>query len=1165
MSTSNSNTARVSVLIRSMDRPHLHTALASVAAQRYTALDVLVINAKGEAHSALPALDVPCRLVDSDTALPRAEAANKALEALDTSYALFLDDDDTLDPEHIARLVKALEADAKAPAAYAGVRLEKTTGEAVSTMDAPWVPGELLIHNTLPIHAVLFRTEPVREHACRFDTAFDQLEDWDFWLQLSRLGAFVHVPGPSATYRLGLGESGLSQQRDITSFQAARSAVWQKWLPEVDDTLLQSGMATLVDRLEQLEWDTRQLHESEAALHQRDHEREGKLLELREHYEKLQSLHSELHQAHGGAWEKLSGLGQEHKRALEQLRALEQSRDGLQGTVDEYTRTIESLRASQRAQAEEHAHTEQRLAGAEHAHFELERTHAEAQHRLHVLGEELHALRHSRSMRLTAPLRWLTGKLKALKNGSFKERFVSSNEDLPIARAKQKKPVGPIDLIVPVYKGLDETRDCLESIWAAQSTHAYRLIVINDSSPEPELTEWLREAAKTRPMTLLENEENLGFVGTVNRGMAYSESADVVLINSDAEVANDWLDRLVAAAYRPTTRPVASVTPFSNNATICSYPRFCEDNHLPEGFTLSELDCLVAETNAGQVVEIPTGIGFCMYIRREALDDVGLFDVENFGKGYGEENDFCMRTLKAGWCHLHALDVFAWHKGSVSFGESQPERVTKALQVLHELHPDYESRVHTFIGQDPARQARLNTDVARLRKSPKPRVLMVNHQRGGGTERHCQELAATLKGEVEWLMLRPSPVGGARLTMLDEAESMALDYVLPDAFDELVEMLKALGVSHVHFHHTLGFHKSILGLKEALGVSQDVTLHDYYPVCPQISLTPIDHRYCGEKGIEQCQQCLAEQPAPDGSSITQWRERYAAWLLKSDRILSPSQDAATRYQRYVPELKIQVAVHPDQEGLSYPRPMWQALAEGEPLRVAVIGALSIIKGADVLESVAALASKKGLNIEFKLFGFAYRSLKPLPNLTVTGPYRDDELPALIQTWQPHIAWFPPIWPETYSYTLSTCLQLGLPVVASNLGALPERLEARPYSWLMPWDSRADQWCEWFEGLPERVDSVIEMDTATWSNRQAGFYSRHYLDPVAPVLPEAQLTPLPSHWQSHAAQKDTTTMRLRKAMVSTLYWLRAQPLLRGLSRHVPAGWQRKVKSRLLRES
>ncbi|MCB1922034.1 MAG: glycosyltransferase family 2 protein, partial [Candidatus Competibacteraceae bacterium] len=198
----------------------------------------------------------------------------------------------------------------------------------------------------------------------------------------------------------------------------------------------------------------------------------------------------------------------------------------------------------------------------------------------------------------------------------------------------------------------------------------WRLVVIDDASPEPEVSAWLQEVAATDSrIELLRNEQNLGFVGTVNRGMALAAERDVLLLNSDTEVANDWLDRIRAAAYGD--QKVASVTPFSNNATICSYPRFCQDNDLPEGWPVAELDALFAKVNPGQVVDVPTGVGFCMYIRRAALNDVGLFDVEHFGKGYGEENDFCIRAHKAGWRNLHLLDTFVLHSGGVSFGDSK--------------------------------------------------------------------------------------------------------------------------------------------------------------------------------------------------------------------------------------------------------------------------------------------------------------------------------------------------------------------------------------------------------------------------------------------------------------------------------------------------------------
>lgn len=267
-----------------------------------------------------------------------------------------------------------------------------------------------------------------------------------------------------------------------------------------------------------------------------------------------------------------------------------------------------------------------------------------------------------------------------------------------------------VDVIVPVYRGLADTRRCVESVLASRCKLSFRLLVINDASPEPEITDWLRETAQTNPqIVLIENTDNLGFVATVNRGMELSANNDVVLLNSDTEVANDWLDRLHRAAYCDAR--VASVTPFSNNATICSYPQFCEINPTPALGTAA-LDQLFAECNAGEVIDVPTGVGFCMYIRRACLREIGLFDVENFGKGYGEENDFCVRAANAGWRNLHALDTFVLHAGGVSFGESKRERELAAMDTLRRLHPDYEPSVHRFLAVDPAKTARQRVDLA---------------------------------------------------------------------------------------------------------------------------------------------------------------------------------------------------------------------------------------------------------------------------------------------------------------------------------------------------------------------------------------------------------------------------------------------------------------------
>jgi GT2 family glycosyltransferase len=271
-----------------------------------------------------------------------------------------------------------------------------------------------------------------------------------------------------------------------------------------------------------------------------------------------------------------------------------------------------------------------------------------------------------------------------------------------------------IDVVIPVYRGLRETRRCVESVLASRQAAPFETVVIDDATPEAQIASWLDSLAGEGRITLLRNPANLGFVASVNRGMSHHPDRDVVLLNSDTEVANDWLDRLAACAGREPR--IATVTPFSNNATICSYPFEGWQGEIPGTLGLPELDRLFATVNAGRAVEIPTAVGFCMYIRREALVAFGLFDAERFGRGYGEEIDFCMRAVKAGWKNLLAGDVFVFHEGSVSFSAESHALQQVAGKRLVEVHPDYPARVHEYLVADPANGLRSAVDNARLER-----------------------------------------------------------------------------------------------------------------------------------------------------------------------------------------------------------------------------------------------------------------------------------------------------------------------------------------------------------------------------------------------------------------------------------------------------------------
>jgi len=274
----------------------------------------------------------------------------------------------------------------------------------------------------------------------------------------------------------------------------------------------------------------------------------------------------------------------------------------------------------------------------------------------------------------------------------------------------------PVAVIIPVFRNLAATQRCIDSVLASETGPRTRLIVIDDDSPDPKISAWCEQLGTREGVTALRNPDNLGFVATVNRGIESSGDADVVLLNSDTEVANDWLQRLQRCAYSDDA--VGTVTPLSNNASVCSYPLPLQDNKLPAGWPLESIDALAARVNKGKLLELPTAVGFCMYIRRACLDAVGLFDEGNFGIGYGEECDFSMRAKSEGWMNVLSPDVFVYHEGGQSFTTQTSERIRAAEETLHRIHPQYHVQATQFIDEDPIRPFRDALDQSRLEESP---------------------------------------------------------------------------------------------------------------------------------------------------------------------------------------------------------------------------------------------------------------------------------------------------------------------------------------------------------------------------------------------------------------------------------------------------------------
>ena len=144
-----------------------------------------------------------------------------------------------------------------------------------------------------------------------------------------------------------------------------------------------------------------------------------------------------------------------------------------------------------------------------------------------------------------------------------------------------------IDIIIPVYNAYEDLRTCIESVLECTDLCHHRLLLVNDASSDERILPYLNELSLNHENILhIENETNLGFSGSINHGIQVSGTRDVLLLNSDTMVTKNWVEKLVACAYSDPS--IATVTPLSNNATLCSVPEFLKENRLPEGYSLEQ-------------------------------------------------------------------------------------------------------------------------------------------------------------------------------------------------------------------------------------------------------------------------------------------------------------------------------------------------------------------------------------------------------------------------------------------------------------------------------------------------------------------------------------------------------------------------------------------------
>lgn len=606
-------------------------------------------------------------------------------------------------------------------------------------------------------------------------------------------------------------------------------------------------------------------------------------------------------------------------------------------------------------------------------------------------------------------------------------------------------PERPVVVIVPVHDAPCHVHRLLGRL-EAETDVDHRILLIDDGSEDPSIQPMLTSFASRHParVRLVTLAENFGFVAAVNHGLhlARAIGEHVILLNTDTLPPDGWIGRLIGPIL--SDPDVASVTPLSNAAEIASIPSRGAETALCEALVQS-LDSVAAGLGTEwRGVGIPTGIGFAMAMNRRFLDHLGGFDPA-FGRGYGEEVDWCQRARALGGKHVLATSVFIGHQGGASFGSAEKKaRLESSAQIIRKRYPGYERAVHDWARTAPHAVPRAVLTIPWLdAMSDAPVPVFLGHVLGGGAELALQrEMQALLRqGAPGAVILR---TGGAARWRADIEGAGFRQSCRFSETDTLLRFLDPLRRRRIVYSCGAGARdprdipEILLRLIGREGSSLELRLHDYFPVSPSYCLLDSQGRYRGVPDLadQDCAHNLSTLGDRPALPLRDWRGLWTEVTERASLITAFSASSAEVFATAYPHSARKIAVEPHAPLEAMPG----ALAPGGGT-IGVLGGINRAKGAEVLIALARQLRARNAPRKIVVIGGldpGYRLPKPH---RVTGLYDRGDIAGLARRHDVGLWLIPSIWPETFSFATREALATGLPVLTFDLGAQAEAARA----------------------------------------------------------------------------------------------------------------------------
>lgn len=653
-----------------------------------------------------------------------------------------------------------------------------------------------------------------------------------------------------------------------------------------------------------------------------------------------------------------------------------------------------------------------------------------------------------------------------------------------------------ITIIVPVYNAINEVMDCLDSvIQNTQLGKNIKLLVINDASPDKTVQKTLDIYKNIPGVKIIHNKNNIGYTNNVNYGISLCGKDDIVLLNSDTIVSNNWLRQMSIAAYQ--NDDIGTVTAVSNGAGAFSVPK-SGWNDLPEHLSINHIARIVSSSIDSTFVTTPTGNGFCIFIKRALIDDIGVFDKQKFPRGYGEENDFCMRAVSNGWINIVDLKTYIYHKRSASFKGEKETLIEQGIAQVKNDHPYYSGAIKA-IGKSSAFKKARDVIENRLTRTSqneaivKPKILFVISTRTGGTPKTNYDLMRSLRDIYDCYVL----ASNSKLIEIMRADEK--DYKVIEKFHlsepvtfsthrsfEYEQIVRSIiykySINLLHIRHIAWHSLKLPQIAKEMSVPVINSFHDFYAICPSVNL--VNEK--GELFIDGLDHGLNnplwkdETVSPMTPSMLQaWKDRMSDALLHCDHFITTCDSAKEIIIKNLPKIKNSpFTVIPHGRDFDTFLPPKDKYPEN-CINVLVPGNITLTKGKHLIQKIKGL--DKNNQIHFHILGTCDKDLMDI--VTYHGKYNRNDFGHKVKLINPDISAVFSIWPETYCHTLTESWASGLPVIGISYGAVEKRIKEHGAGWLV--ENDAGKCYEKLISLCNNPDEIKEKITLV-SKWQSGY-------------------------------------------------------------------------------